>query len=270
MTSHSLSPFRLDGRHALVTGGTQGIGAAIAIGLASSGANVTLVGLREDDSARQTVSLCREQGVRCELTIADLSRSPNNYLPALFENPAVRVDDIDLLVNNVGVFVDVPFLQMDIDRFNTTMNINVSAGYFLTQFLSRRWISSGQRGRVLFTGSINGLLAEPDHTAYDASKGAVAAMVRSLCVALAPHGIRVNSIAPGLIRTPLTSGVIDDPDYNAWMKHHTPNRSIPDAFACAGTAVYLLSDAAEHVHGQTVYVDGGLSVMQVPDHRLKK
>jgi len=145
------------------------------------------------------------------------------------------------------------------------MHLNVAAGFFLTQAFARRWIDQDTLGRVLFTGSINGLLAESDHTAYDTSKGAVAAMVRSFCVALAPHQIRVNAIAPGLVRTPLTDVLNQDSRLDAWMKLHTPNGQVPEANVCGGAAVFLLSDAAEHIHGQTLYIDGGMSAWQQPD-----
>jgi NAD(P)-dependent dehydrogenase (short-subunit alcohol dehydrogenase family) len=170
-----------------------------------------------------------------------------------------------LLVNNAGVFIDTPFLEMDQTRFDRTFHLNVKVGYFLTQYFSKRWIENKQAGRVLFTGSINGLLAEPDHTAYDASKAAVAGMVRSMCIALAPYGIRINSMAPGLVRTPLTSPVSDDPDLLKWMELHTPNRQVPNASVCGPTAAFLLSDDAAHIHGQTIYVDGGMSAWQQPD-----
>ncbi len=148
----------------------------------------------------------------------------------------------------------------------TDLSIKRCCRYFLTQFFAKRWIGSRTRGRVLFTGSINGLLAEPTHTAYDASKAAVAGLVRSLCVALAPHGIRVNSMAPGLVRTPLTNQILDhDAAALKWMKLHTPNGEVPAADVCGGAAVFLLSDLAEHIHGQTLYVDGGMSVWQQPD-----
>ena len=130
---------------------------------------------------------------------------------------------------------------------------------------SVRWVEEGTRGRILFTGSINGILSEPDHTAYDTSKGAVAAMVRSLCVTLAPLGIRVNALAPGLVRTPLTKILDENEQLHSWMKFHTPNGQVPNADVCGGAAVFLLSDAAEHVQGQTLLVDGGMSVWQQPD-----
>ncbi len=179
--------------------------------------------------------------------------------------PSDRLPGIDLLVNNAGTYIDTPFFEMDFDRYLKTIHLNVTAGYFLTQRLARSWVQNHVAGRILFTGSINGTLSEPDHTAYDTSKGAVAAMVRSLCVTLAPYNIRVNAMAPGLVRTPLTDVLNQDSRLDAWMKLHTPNGQVPGPEVCGGAAVFLLSDAAEHVHGQTLLVDGGMSVWQQPD-----
>ena len=260
-----MNPFDLTGRRALITGGTQGVGAAIAKSIATAGGDVLIIGLHDDENARATIAACRAQGVEANLMTADLAQPPSAYLDSLVEEAEQRLSGIDLLINNAGTFIDTPFLQMDYDRYRTTMHLNVTAGYFLTQSFANRWIRDGIAGRVLFTGSINGILSEPDHTAYDTSKGAVAAMVRSLCVALAPHGIRVNSMAPGLVRTPLTDVLNQDPKLDEWMKLHTPNGQVPGPEVCGPTAVFLLSDAAEHVHGQTLLVDGGMSIWQQPD-----
>ena len=265
MQNQSKTPFDLTGHRALITGGTQGVGAAISIALANSGSDVLLVGLHDDESARTTIDTCRSKGVKAELLLTDLSGLPEDYLPGLLERADHLLPGIDLLINNVGTYIDKPFFEMDFDTFQTTMNLNVTSGYFLTQALCRRWLDEGIRGRILFTGSINGILSEPDHTAYDTSKGAVAAMVRSLCVTLAPLGIRVNALAPGLVRTPLTSILDENERLHDWMKLHTPNGQVPTAEVCGGTAVFLLSDAAEHVQGQTLLVDGGMSAWQQPD-----
>lgn len=257
--------FGLNGRQAVVTGGTQGVGGSIARAVAAAGADVLLVGLRDDEAARETLAACRDSGARADLIVADLAQPPAGYLPALMAQVEREMPGADLLINNAGTFIDKPYLEMDFDTYLATMHLNVTAGYFITQALSRRWTTQGTAGRVLFTGSINGLLAEPDHTAYDTSKGAVAAMVRSLAVALAPSGIRVNAIAPGLVRTPLTAPAIDEPRFRAWMEWHTPNRQVPDSDVCGAAAVFLLSDAAAHIHGQTLLIDGGMSVWQQPD-----
>ncbi len=257
---------RLDGRTALITGSSQGVGAAIAKALAAAGSNIVLHGLRDDDYARQTRQSCLSHGVRVDWIDGDLMLDTAQAITDLTSKAVAANPSIDLLVNNAGAFIDKPFLEMDFETYERTFRLNVAAGYFLSQFFAKRWIASRRSGRILFTGSINGMLSEPTHTAYDASKAAVAGMVRSLCVALAPHGIRVNAMAPGLVRTPLTNQVLDqDRAALEWMKLHTPNGQVPEASVCGGAAVFLLSDLAEHIHGQTLYVDGGMNAWQQPD-----
>jgi NAD(P)-dependent dehydrogenase (short-subunit alcohol dehydrogenase family) len=145
------------------------------------------------------------------------------------------------------------------------MRLNVYAPFFLTQRFARRWVENKVAGRVLMIGSINGRLAETAHTAYDTSKGAIEMMVKTLCVELARHGIRVNGLAPGLFRTPLTAPVLDDPEVLRWMQLHTPNGQVPHPEVAGEAAVYLVSDAARHVCGQMLLVDGGMSAWQQPD-----
>jgi len=261
---------RFDHRTAFVTGATHGIGAAIAIALAKAGASLVLHGLSRNETAEETLSECERHcqtnSATCHLVFADLMRDPRESIDLLCSEVVTLAPSIDLLVNNAGAFIDKPFLEMDYDTYEKTMRLNVASGYFITQFFARRWVQSETTANVLFTGSINGFLAEPNHTAYDASKAAVAGLVRSLCVSLAPHNIRVNSMAPGLVRTPLTNQVLStDPQALAWMKLHTPNGQIPSAESCAGTALFLLSDLAQHIHGQTILVDGGMSAWQQPD-----
>lgn len=258
-------PFSLTGRRAMVTGGTQGVGAAIAKAIAAAGGDVLLVGLVDDESAQSTLQECRQLGAQAELITTDLSTPPSEFLDDLMSAADQAMPGIDLLCNNAGTFRDRPFLEMDFECYQSTFHLNVTSGYFLTQAFAKRWIATGVDGRVVFTGSINGVLAEPDHTAYDASKGAVVTLVRSLCVALAPHRIRVNSMAPGLVRTPLTDVLNQDERLDQWMKWHTPNGLVPGPEVCGDAVVFLLSDAARHIHGQTLLVDGGMSVWQQPD-----
>ncbi|MDP1561432.1 MAG: SDR family oxidoreductase [Pirellulaceae bacterium] len=255
---------RLDGRAALVTGGTQGIGAAIAMRLAQAGCHLVLAGLRDDESAQATLAACRSFGVRVHLVIADLSQPAPEIVPKMVEQVDRLESEVSILINNAGTYCDRAFLEMDWETYQKTMRLNVESGYFLTQAFARKWVAAGVAGRVLFTGSINGELAEPDHTAYDTSKGAVRMMVRTLCVSLAPYKIRVNAMAPGLIVTPLTAAALTDAAMD-WMKLHTPNGKVPGPEVCAGAALFLVSDEAEHIHGQTLLVDGGMSVWQQPN-----
>jgi len=182
----------------------------------------------------------------------------------LFRQANAALPGIDLLVNNAGTYADVPFLQLTVASFERTLRLNVGAYFFLTQAFARQWVDQSIGGRVLMIGSINGVLAESTHAAYDTSKGAVEMMVRTLCVELAPLGIRVNGLAPGLFITPLTAPALRDPATLRWMQLHTPNGQVPGPAVAGEAAVFLCSDAAAHIHGQMLRVDGGLSVWQQP------
>ncbi len=257
---------KMQGRRALVTGGTQGVGAAIAVRLAEAGCDIVLHGLADDANAQSTAERCKATGVQVETRLGDLATLDADGIQHWAQQISEGDRPIDTLVNNAGTFHEAPFLELDPADFERTMRLNVYAPFFLAQHFARRWVRDAVRGRMLFTGSINGQLAEADHTAYDSSKGAVHSMVRSLCVALAPHGIRVNAMAPGLVVTPLTADALrDNPASLAWMKLHTPNGQVPGPEVCAGAALFLLSDEAEHIHGQTLFVDGGMSAWQQPD-----
>lgn len=257
---------KLQGHTALITGGTQGVGRAIAVSLAQAGANLVLHGHSMNVAAEETRRDCEAWGVSVQCLEGDLSGPTTEAVLQLFEQSISLAPGIDLLVNNAGTYIDRPFLEMDFETYQKTFRLNAAAPYFLTQCFAKRWIAQSTRGRILFTGSINGILSEADHTAYDSSKGAIHALVRSLCVALAPHSIRVNGIAPGLVRTPLTNRVLaSDNDFVKWMELHTPNGQVPQADVCGGAAAFLLSDLAEHIHGQMLLIDGGMSSWQQPD-----
>jgi len=252
----------LSGRHVFVTGSTHGVGLAIAVGLQKSGAALVGHGLRDDDAARDARSTL---GQATPFVFGDLARDMPGGVVELAD-AALRADDaIDTLVCNAGTYGEPDFLETEFQTFDFTMKLNVYSQYVLVQHFARRWVERGTAGRVLLIGSINGRLAEPDHVAYDTSKGAVEAMVRSMCVSLAPRGIRVNGMAPGLFRTPLTEPALQDDRIRRWMELHTPNGKVPGPEVCAETAVFLLSDAAEHIHGQMLFVDGGMSSWQQPD-----
>lgn len=255
----------MNGRNVLVTGSTMGIGREIALSLCRAGAGLVLHGLCDDQQARQTLADCQALTSAASMVTGDLA-DPMPDGPLKVANAALLANpQIDTLVCNAGTFMDQPFLQMDFATFDRTIKLNVYAQYVLIQHLARRWVEAGTPGRILLIGSINGRLSEPVHVAYDTSKGAVEAMVRSLCVSLAPHGIRVNGMAPGLFRTPLTEPALQDDRLRRWMELHTPNGQVPGPDVCGDVAVFLLSDAATHIHGQMLLVDGGMSAWQQPD-----
>ena len=252
----------LDGRTAFITGSTQGVGCAMASAISQAGATVVLHGLHDDDVAAKAVAQC---GDGAKLVTGDLAGNLPDCVVDVAERALQAAPDIDLLVCNAGTYIDQPFLDMDFGTFDRTMKLNVYSQFVLVQHFARRWHQNSVAGRVIITGSINGRLAEQTHVAYDTSKGAIDAMVRSLAVSLAPLGIRVNGVAPGLFCTPLTEPALLEPGVRQWMELHTPNEKVPGPDAVGGATVFLLSDGAEHVHGQMLLVDGGMSVWQQPD-----
>lgn len=255
----------LKGHAALITGSSKGVGRAIAEAYAKAGADVVLHSRSLDADAEQAMEACRAHGVKASFVAADLAEPTEEAVRLLFTQALEAAPNLDILVNNAGQYFDLPFPEMTLERFERTMRLNVTSVYFLTQAFANHWIKNGVGGRVLMIGSINGRLAEPESTAYDTSKGALEMMVKTLCVALAPKNIRVNGLAPGLVRTPQTSWIDQRPEAAKWIAHHTPDGQIPDADVCGPGAVYLVSDAASHVHGQMLLVDGGMSAWQQPE-----
>lgn len=255
----------LKGHTALVTGSSKGVGRAIAMAYAQAGANVVIHGRSPSEESDEVINFCRKQGVRASFIAGDLSGPTEQAVQEVYDNAMKAEPGIDILVNNAGQFFDKPFLEMTYDRFEKTIRLNVASVYFLTQLFARKWVEAGVQGRVIMVGSINGRLAEPGSTAYDTSKGALEMMVRTLAASLASKGVRINGMAPGLVRTPQTSWLDRRPEDARWMAHHTPNHEVPDAAVCAPAAVFLASDAAWHVHGQMILVDGGLSAWQQPE-----
>ena len=248
-----MNPFSLSGGTALVTGSTQGIGRAMALGIAAAGAEVVFHG----NTARPA-----DLPAGAAFVPGDLldERTPAALVDAAFgERPG-----LDLLVCNAGGFFDVPFLEMDLARWDRTMDLNARAAYFVVQAFTRALVGRRRQGAVVLVSSTNGFQSEEDSTAYDASKGAVVMMTRTLAQALAPHGIRVNGVAPGLIRTPFTAPSLDaDPGRASHYGKKIWLGRIGDPGDCAGAAVFLLSPAAAYITGQVVVVDGGLTSGQI-------
>ena len=255
----------LKGHSALITGSTAGIGRAMAESLAQAGANIVLHGLAYDDAAKEAIAAIEGYGVQTQFISGDLSGPTAEVVEQLYQSAMDANSWIDILISNAGTYNEPDFLEVDYATFEKTMRLNVFSHFFLIQKFARKWVQDKVQGRVLLTGSINGRLAEPTHSVYDTSKGAVEAMVKTLCVSLAPHGIRVNGLAPGLFRTPLTAAALDQPGTTEWMKLHTPNDTVPGPEVCGPLAAFLVSDLASHIHGQMHLVDGGMSAWQQPD-----
>jgi len=246
-----MSKFSLAHNAALVTGSSKGIGLAIADGLHEAGAAVVYHG-----NTARPASI--PQG--CSFVTGNLLE-PDASAKLVADAFAVQ-PKLDLLVANAGSFFDRPFLEMDAATWDKTMNLNVRATYFLCQAFAKELIARKRPGAMVLISSTNGFQSEEDSTAYDSSKGALVMMTRSLAQALVEHGIRVNGLAPGLIRTPLTSAL----GFGAKAQHYEKKillKRLGEPEDCAGAAVFLLSQASAYIVGQVVVVDGGLTVGQI-------
>jgi NAD(P)-dependent dehydrogenase (short-subunit alcohol dehydrogenase family) len=243
-----MKAFSLEGHAAFVTGSSQGIGAAIADGLQACGAAVVRHGLQEGS------------GAYLKADLSDLSDQSELIKRAFALQPG-----LDTLVLNAGSFFDTPFLDMTAAEWDKTVALNLRATFFLAQAFARKRVELGGGGSIVIVSSTNGFQAEADSVAYDTSKGGLVMMTRSLAVSLAPHGIRVNGIAPGLIRTPLTQQWME-PRAHDLLKHYERKILLGKVGApadCAGAVAFLCSPAASYITGEIITIDGGLTCTQI-------
>jgi len=246
-----METFLLQNHTALVTGSSQGIGLAIAQAIHASGSQVIFHGKEGPAPEMPTGS---------DWLVEDLldPAGAERLIQAAFE----AQPELDLLVCNAGGFFDVPFLEVSPEVWDRTMNLNVKANYFVAQAFARELVARGRSGSIVMTSSTNGFQSEDDTSVYDTSKGALVMMTRTLAQALAPQGIRVNGIAPGLIRTTLNANMRTDEIEAHYHKKILLGR-LGEPDDCAGAVVFLLSSAAKYITGQILVVDGGLTVGQI-------
>jgi NAD(P)-dependent dehydrogenase (short-subunit alcohol dehydrogenase family) len=243
--------FSLEGRSALLTGSSQGIGLAMGKALQEAGARVVFHGLQTDvDGLTNYVQadLMQDEG-------------PQQLVDAAF---AIE-PELDTLICNAGSFFDLPLLEMTRERWDKTMQLNLASAFFTAQAFAKRLVAEKRGGSIVITSSTNGFQAEADSCAYDTSKGALVMLTKSLAVSLADHGIRVNGVAPGLIKTPLTSQWMESKD-RSLLDHYEKKillRRVGAPEDMAGAAVFLCSDAASYITGEIIVIDGGLTSCQI-------
>jgi NAD(P)-dependent dehydrogenase (short-subunit alcohol dehydrogenase family) len=249
-----MKAFSLAERSALVTGSSQGIGHAIAMGLREAGAKVVFHGLP-----------ARPEAIPADAPYVSMDVTQPESPAALMAAAVEAAPGLDTLVCNAGSFFDRPFLEMTRELWDKTVQLNLTSTYFIAQEFAKRMVALGRPGSIVITASTNGYQAETDSTAYDTSKGALVMMIRSLAVSLADHRIRVNGIAPGLIRTPLNAVWMDS--RASELPRHYERKILlgrlgtPDD--CAGAVAFLCSPAASYITGEIITIDGGLTVVQI-------
>ena len=246
-----MKAFSLESHAALVTGSSQGIGLAMGKALQEAGAKVVFHGL--PDAVEGLTSYVQADLMETE--------GPQKLVEAAF----ALEPGLDTLICNAGSFFDLPLLEMTRERWDKTMQLNLTAAFFTAQAFAKRLVAEKRGGSIVLTSSTNGFQAEADSCAYDASKGALVMLTKSLAIALADHGIRVNGVAPGLIKTPLTSTLMESRD-RSLLDHYEKKillRRVGTPQDVAGATVFLCSPAASYITGEIIVIDGGLTTGQI-------
>jgi gluconate 5-dehydrogenase len=247
--------FRLDGRLALVTGSSAGIGLALARGLGQAGASVVLNG-RDAKRLAEAEKQLRAEGLTVHALGFDVTDSA--LVNAAIETIERDIGPIEILVNNAGMQRRAAFQDYDVGDWRALMQTNVDSVFHVGQAVARRMIPRG-RGRIINVCSVQSELGRPNIAPYAATKGAVKMLTKGMAIDLGPHGINVNGLGPGYFRTELNEKLVADPQFNSWLVGRTPNRRWGEVDELAGAAVFLASDASRFVNGHILYVDGGVT-----------
>nr|WP_246543874.1 SDR family oxidoreductase [Novosphingobium profundi] len=246
--------FSLAGRRALVTGSSRGIGFSIAQALGRAGASLVL-NARAPDALEEAAQRLRAEGFDVATRTFDVTDPAEvNAAVAAIET---EVGAIDILVNNAGIQRRAPLDQFDDGDWRELMATNLDSVYFVSKAVAQAMIARGA-GKIINIGSVQCELARPGIAPYTASKGAVKNLTRGMCADWARHGLQVNAIGPGYFATPLNQALVEDPEFDAWLRKRTPAGRWGNLEDLHGAAVFLSSRASDFVNGQTLYVDGGI------------
>ena len=255
----------LKGQRALVTGASSGIGEGIARAMAAAGAAVVVNYNSKPDAALRIVDELVAQGGEAMAIGADVSRE--DEVQAMFAKAVAAWGTIDILVNNAGLQADAPFPEMTLAQWNRVIGTNLTGMFLCAREAAREMIRRGPEpavsratGKILCISSVHEVIPWAGHVNYAASKGGERLFMQSLAQELAPHRIRVNSIAPGAIRTPINRAAWETPEALAALLTLIPYGRIGLPEDIGKAAVWLASDEADYVHGQTLFIDGGMTL----------
>lgn len=252
---------RFDGKVAFIAGGYGFIGAAIARGLALRGATVVIAG-RDEEKATALAEALAAEGTKSAAIAID-ARSVESIRVAV-DTAASRHGGLDIFVNSLGAQHEQPLLEVTEDAFDEILDVNLKAAMFLGQSVAKAQIASGRGGCHVHQLSVRAQLAlrGRGHSAYCSSKGGLALLVKQHAMELAPHGIRVNGVAPTVVRTPLAGRWLTDPEIYAKLIERIPLGRIAEVEDVVGPTLFLCGSAATFVTGQILYVDGGITASQ--------
>ena len=247
--------FDLSGKTALITGSSQGIGLALARGLAQAGARIVLNGRDRDKLAAAAASLS-ENGA----DVVQLAFDATDHAAVVSAVDGHEADDgaVDILVNNAGMQHRAPLDSFEPAMFEKLLQTNITTVFNVGQAVARHMIDRGA-GKIINIASVQTRLARPGIAPYTATKGAVANLTKGMATDWARHGLQCNAIAPGYFDTPLNAALVADPEFSAWLEKRTPAGRWGNVEELVGACIFLSSAASSFVNGHTLYVDGGIT-----------
>jgi glucose 1-dehydrogenase len=255
----------LEGKNVLVTGGSSGIGQAIAVRFAEYGANVAINYLTTPDEAagtEQQVEACvakvQREGVRDVLVQGDVSKEDD--VVRMFRDAIGGLGGVDVLVNNAGIQISRPSEELSSDDFDKVLAVNLRGSFLCAREAIKHFLAEEKAGSIVNVSSVHQLIPKPGYLGYSTSKGGMQNLTRTLALEYAGRGIRVNGIGPGATVTPINRAWIDDPEKRRQVEEHIPMQRAGDADEMAGVTAFLASDEAAYITGQTIFVDGGLTL----------
>jgi glucose 1-dehydrogenase len=258
-------PKSLKGQKALVTGASSGIGKAVAIALGQAGADVVVNYVGTESAADEVAAVVADCGVRALAVRADVSQEFE--VKAMFAKMFKEFGTIDILINNAGLQKDAPFEEMTLTQWNTVIGVNLTGQFLCAREAVREFRRRGvvkevsvSAGKIICMSSVHETIPWAGHVNYAASKGGIMMMMKSIAQEVAPYRIRVNSICPGAIRTPINTGAWSTPQAYEALMTLIPYKRIGEPDDIGRVAVFLASDQADYINGVSIFVDGGMTL----------
>jgi len=249
---------RLTGKTAIVTGGSSGIGRAVALRLAKEGVRLFIGGAPADsDDLQQTLADLRGAGADCAGAVVDVAEARD--VEAFVDAALTHLGTATILVSNAGIYRAESFLDITEEHWDRMIAVNLKGMFLVGQRVARQMVDQGQGGVIVNTASTNALLGDENAAHYNASKGGVVSLTKSMALDLAPHNIRVNCVCPGMILTRMSGNMGDDPDLLATYSTRIPMDRFGTVDEVAGVYAYLASDDASYMTGACLVYDGGLT-----------
>jgi len=256
----------LKGKTALITGASSGIGQAIAIRLAQEGCNVAINYRKSSEGAEETEDAAMQKacgqaeqcGVRSLLVQGDVSQEDDiiEMVNTVFD----KLGRLDILVNNAGIQIEKPSHEIPTDEFDRVLSVNLRGAYLCSREAIKLWLPQQQTGTIINISSVHEIIPRPFYVSYSISKGGMENMTKTLALEYAKKGIRVNAIAPGATITPINESWTEDPEEKAIVESHIPMGRAGTSEEMAAAVAFLVSDEATYITGQTLFIDGGLTL----------